>query len=135
MTAIADSSPAPIRVLITDDHPAVRRGLAELLAAADGLVVVGTAACGAEGVRLAEQLDPDVVLMDLSMPGMDGRAATRRILDVRPAAGVVLLTAFADRARVGGALADGAVTAVLKDAPPAQLLAAIRSAASCRRPA
>jgi DNA-binding NarL/FixJ family response regulator len=112
-----------IRVLITDDHPAVRTGLAELLATAEDMEVIGIAACGAEGIRLTQELQPDVVLMDLSMPKMDGRAATEKILALRPQTRVILLTAFADRTRTA---ACGAVTTVLKDAPPAELLAEIR---------
>jgi DNA-binding NarL/FixJ family response regulator len=119
---------APLRVLITDDHPTVRQGLADLLATARDLEVVGVACCGDEGVRLARELEPDVVLMDLSMPGMDGQAATERIMSARPATRVVILTAFADQARVRGALRCGAVTSVLKDAPPAELLGAVRGA-------
>jgi DNA-binding NarL/FixJ family response regulator len=123
----------PLRVLITDDHPAVRQGLIDLLATADDLVVVGAACCGAEGVELARELEPDIVLMDLSMPEMDGCAATEHILAARPETRVVILTAFADRPRVDGALANGAVTTVLKDAPPAELLGSVRAAAGARR--
>jgi DNA-binding NarL/FixJ family response regulator len=121
----------PVRVLVTDDHPAVRRGLADLLGTTGDLLLVGVACCGAEGVRLTCELNPDVVLMDLSMPDMDGQAATQRILAARPRTRVVILTAFADRARVHGALASGAATTILKDAPPAELLAAVRAAAAC----
>jgi DNA-binding NarL/FixJ family response regulator len=127
--------PTSLRVLVTDDHPAVRRGLADLLETTGDLVLVGLACCGDEGVRLACELNPDVVLMDLSMPGMDGQTATQRILAARPGTRVVILTAFADRVRVAGALADGAVMTVLKDAPPAELLAAVRAAAGGSRPA
>src|SRR5690349_21092420 len=113
--ATAHSQPDRLRVLITDDHPVVRQGLADLLGTAEDLQLVGVACCGAEGVRLACELEPDVVLMDLSMPEMDGQAATERILAARPETQVVILTAFADRSRVRRALANGAVTAVLKD--------------------
>ena len=119
-----------LRVLITDDHPAIRQGLTDLLCTADDLDVVGVACCGAEGVQLTCELEPDVVLMDLSMPEMDGQVATERILAARPATRVVILTAFADQRRVRRALADGAVTTMLKDAPPAELLEAVRAAAA-----
>jgi DNA-binding NarL/FixJ family response regulator len=121
-----------IRVLITDDHPAVRSGLAELLHTARDLVVVGTAHCGAEGIRLARELAPDVVLMDMSMPGMDGQQATARILAERPETRVLILTAFADRRLIQGAVACGAVGSVLKDASPACLIGAVRAAAGAR---
>jgi DNA-binding NarL/FixJ family response regulator len=118
-----------IRVLITDDHPIVRIGLADLLGTAAGLRVVGVAGCGAEGVRLARALKPDVVVMDLSMPGMDGREATRQIVAERPATRVLILTAFRDRDLIDGASGCGAVGSVLKDAAPAELIAAVRAAA------
>ena len=125
------SEPCPrVRVLITDDHPAVRRGLAELIGNAADLDVVGVACCGAEGVELTCRLEPDLVLMDLSMPEMDGEAATERILAARPSTRVVILTAFADQRKLQGALACGAVTSVLKDAPPSELLDAVRAAAA-----
>jgi DNA-binding NarL/FixJ family response regulator len=120
----------PIRVLITDDHPGVRSGLAELLATAPDLDVVGLAHCGTSGVELAIELEPDVVLMDLSMPEMDGPQATARILAARPRTRVLILTAFADRGALGRALACGAVGSVLKDASPARLIAAVRGAAA-----
>lgn len=124
----------PLRVLITDDHPAIRQGLADLLATARDLEVVGVACCGEEGVRLARDLEPDVVVMDLSMPGMDGQAATERIMAARPATRVVILTAFADRAQLRRAFGCGAVTSVLKDAPPAELLRALRAQGASQRP-
>ena len=96
-----------IRVLLADDHGLVRAGLQELLAAAPDIEVVGAAAGGLEAVELATRERPDVVLMDLSMPGLDGIAATRRIEEESPASEVVILTSFSDRERITDALDAG----------------------------
>lgn len=88
-----------IRVLLAEDHPVVRAGIESLLAAADDVEVVGAVGDGEEAVELAAELEPDVVLIDLSMPRLDGIAATARIVSTRPGARVVVLTAFADRER------------------------------------
>ena len=116
-------------VLLVDDHPLVRAGLAALIATADDLDIIGEAGGGELAVTLAGQLEPDVVLMDLSMPGVDGVEATRRILGARPAIRVVVLTSFADQERVADALEAGAVGYLLKDCDGRDVLAAIRSAA------
>ncbi|MEO8519517.1 MAG: response regulator transcription factor [Dermatophilaceae bacterium] len=116
-------------VLLVDDHPLVRAGLAALIATADDLDVIGESGGGELAVTLAGQLDPDVVLMDLSMPGMDGVEATRRILGAHPQIRVVVLTSFADQERVADALEAGAVGYLLKDCDGRDVLAAIRSAA------
>ena len=118
------------RVLIVDDHQLVRAGLVSLLEGADDLLVVGQAADGAEAVEVAATTEPDVVLMDLSMPIMDGVSATRALLEARPDTAVVVLTSFTDQARVGEALAAGAVGYLLKDSHPRDLLAGIRAAAA-----
>jgi DNA-binding NarL/FixJ family response regulator len=118
-----------IRVLLADDHGLVRAGLQELLAAAPDIEVVGAAAGGLEAVELAARERPDVVLMDLSMPGLDGIAATRRIQDESPASEVVILTSFSDRERITDALDAGAVGYLLKDADPGELLRGVRAAA------
>jgi DNA-binding NarL/FixJ family response regulator len=98
-----------ITVLLVDDHQMVRAGLATLLASTDDIRVVAQAGDGAQAmVEAAAQL-PDVVLMDLSMPGVDGVEATRRILEAQPEVKIVVLTSFSDRGRVGDALAAGAV--------------------------
>jgi len=121
--------PGEITVLLADDHHLVRSGLAGLVDSADGMRVVGQAANGAEAVSLAAGLLPAVVLMDLSMPVLDGVEATRRIVAARPDAYVVVLTSFSDTTRVGDALAAGAIGYLLKDCDPRDLIAAIRSAA------
>jgi DNA-binding NarL/FixJ family response regulator len=115
-------------VLLVDDHPLVRAGLATLVGTTDDLLIVGDAPGGEQAVTMAGDLEPDIVLMDLSMPGMDGVEATRLILDAHPKIRVVVLTSFADEERVADALAAGAVGYLLKDSDPRDLLAAIRSA-------
>ncbi len=118
-----------IRVLLADDHPVVRRGVAELLGAADDIEVVGAAVDGEEAVALAAEHRPDVVLMDISMPRLDGIEATRGVLSAWPDAKVVALTSFDDRERILAALDAGAVGYLLKDAEPEELLRGVRAAA------
>ncbi|MDQ1463628.1 MAG: hypothetical protein QOC73_569 [Actinomycetota bacterium] len=117
-----------IRVVIADDHAVVRRGLEDLLRAEPDIEVVGTAANGEQACAMVEEAQPDVVLMDLSMPVMDGIEATRRIGAVAPAAHVIVLTSFADRPRILAALDAGATGYLLKDADPIEVPAAIRTA-------
>jgi len=121
-------------VLLVDDHPLVRAGLGNLIGTTEDLKVVGEAASGEESVILAGDLGPDVVLMDLSMPGMDGVEATRLILDANPQIKVVVLTSFADEQRVAEALAAGAVGYLLKDCDAREVLAGIRSASQGHAP-
>ena len=116
-------------VLLVDDHPLVRAGLASLISTTDDLEIIGEAASGEQAVSMAGDREPDVVLMDLSMPGMGGVEATRQILDANLQIRVVVLTSFADQDRVTDALAAGAVGYLLKDCDPREVLAAIRSAA------
>ncbi|MGO4254969.1 response regulator [Marmoricola sp. RAF53] len=123
-----------IDVLLVDDHPLVRAGLAGLLSATEDVRVVGEADDGAVAVTQARALRPDVVLMDISMPGTDGIEATRLILDEGFGGAVVMLTSFSDRTRVTDALAAGAVGYLLKDSEPDDVLAAIRSAAAGHTP-
>lgn len=123
-----------IRVLVADDHQLVRAGLQSLLDGVDDMTVVGAAADGAEAVDLVAGTRPDVVLMDLSMPGVDGVEATRRILGGHPDTAVVVLTSYADRDRILDALDAGAIGYLLKDAEPAELLQGIRSAARGESP-
>jgi DNA-binding NarL/FixJ family response regulator len=118
---------APIAVVLVDDHQLVRSGLASLVDAAPDMTVVGTASDGREALELLAGVDADVVLMDLSMPVMDGIAATRELLRRAPSTQVLVLTSFADRARVREAIDAGAVGYLLKDAEPADLLEAIRA--------
>jgi DNA-binding NarL/FixJ family response regulator len=123
-----------ISILLADDHSLVRAGLAALLDSADDLHVVGQAENGQRAVQLADELRPDVILMDLSMPLMDGVEATREILRSRPDSIVVVLTSFSDQQRVAEALRAGAVGYLLKDCDPRDLLAAVRSAAEGHAP-
>jgi DNA-binding NarL/FixJ family response regulator len=116
-----------IRVLIVDDHAVVRDGLQRLLGSADGFEVVGWAADGAAAIAAAATADPDVVLMDLSMPGMDGVEATRQLTAARPGVKVIVLTSFADQRRILDALGSGAAGYVLKDASPDEIIAAVRT--------
>lgn len=123
-----------IRVLIAEDHPVVRAGLERLVAAAEGVQLVGAAPDGERAVALACERRPDVVLMDLQMPGLDGVRATERICAQDPAARVVVLTSFSDRERILAALDAGATGYLLKDAEPEELLRGIRSAAAGESP-
>ena len=122
-----------IRVLIVDDQAMVRQGFAALLAAQPDLLVVGDAADGAQGVTMAREHAPDVVLMDVRMPVLDGIQATRRILDVGPGLHrpkVVILTTFDLDDYVFEALRAGASGFLLKDAPAAELVTAVRVVAA-----
>jgi DNA-binding NarL/FixJ family response regulator len=115
-----------IRVLIVDDHAIVRTGLGQLLATADDLEVVGGAGDGDEAVKLAAELHPDVVVMDLSMPRIDGVAATGQIVAQNPRTHVLALTSFSERTRILDALDAGAEGYLLKHSEPEVILAGIR---------
>jgi DNA-binding NarL/FixJ family response regulator len=123
-----------IRVLAADDHPLALAGLRQLLGALDDIELVGAATGGEEAVRLAVEHEPDVVLMDLEMPGMDGIEATRAMLAQRPGTVVVVLTSFSDRERILAALDAGAVGYLLKDVQPDELARAIHAAAGGQAP-
>jgi len=123
-----------IRVLLADDHQLVRSGLASLLAGSEDIEVVGTAANGAEAVDMARRFTPDVVLMDLVMPVMDGVEATRRLVADLPSAQVVVLTSFSDQERILAALDAGAIGYLLKDVDPAELVRGVRAAARGESP-
>jgi DNA-binding NarL/FixJ family response regulator len=129
-----DGADPMTRVLLVDDHRLVRAGLTSLLAAAADIEVVGEAADGVHALEVAASVEADVVLMDLSMPIMDGVAATRRLLAEHPHLRIVILTSFSDQGRVRDALAAGAIGYVLKDCKPEELLAAVRSAAKGHAP-
>jgi DNA-binding NarL/FixJ family response regulator len=121
---------SPIRILLVDDQQLVRLGFRMVLEAEPGLTVVGEAADGAEGVRLAAELRPDVVLMDVRMPVLDGIEATRRIVAADPAARVIVLTTFDLDEYAFGGLRAGASGFLLKDARPEELAAAVRAVAA-----
>jgi DNA-binding NarL/FixJ family response regulator len=118
-----------IRVVIADDHGVVRGGLAQLLGTLDDVELVGAAANGTEAVAVCGEQHPDVVLMDLEMPEMDGIEATRRIREAQPEVAVVILTSFSDRERILRALDAGAAGYLLKDAESDELARSIRAAA------
>jgi DNA-binding NarL/FixJ family response regulator len=120
---------APIRLLIVDDQALFREGLRTLLSVQPGMEVVGEAGNGEEALRQAAALEPDVVLMDLQMPVMDGAAATRRLKTQQPSVRVIVLTTFDDDENVFEGLRAGAVGYLLKDTPSAKLVEAIRLAA------
>src|SRR4051812_21010506 len=115
------------RVLVVEDHPLFRKGVVALLDAVADLAVVGTAASGEEAVDRVAELAPDVVLMDLQLPGMSGIEATRAIVAAQPQAGVLVLTLFEDEESVFLALRAGARGYVLKDADEEELMGAIRA--------
>jgi DNA-binding NarL/FixJ family response regulator len=119
-----------VRVLVADDQSMVRAGFRMLLAHEDGIEVVAEASNGLEAIEKAQRFEPTVVLMDIRMPELDGLEATRRILAADPAARILILTTFDLDEYVYEALAAGASGFVLKDDPPEQLLAAIRTVAA-----
>ncbi|MDY5597157.1 MAG: response regulator transcription factor [Kiritimatiellia bacterium] len=120
----------PITVLLADDHSLVRLGLSALLAKQGDMKLVGAATNGEEAIRLAARFDPDVIIMDLMMPIVDGVTATRRIRERNPDMKVLILTSFGTSSDVAHAIEAGARGAILKDAPNASLLAAIRTIAA-----
>jgi DNA-binding NarL/FixJ family response regulator len=124
-----DGVKGPIRVVLADDHPVVREGLRGMLAAEPGIEVVAEAGSGAEAVAVAARYRPDVVLMDLRMPGGDGVSATAEILAATPGARVVVLTTYETDTDIVRAVEAGAVGYLLKDTPVAELGHAIRAAA------
>lgn len=119
-----------ISVMIVDDHPVVRSGLATMLQAFDDLILVGEAASGHEALAKCEKNLPDVILMDMLMPGMDGVATTRAVLAQYPDVKIIILTSFAEEEMVQDALDTGATGYLLKNAPIDKLAEAIRSAYS-----
>lgn len=123
-----------IRVVLADDHGVIRDGLGRLIGALEDIELVGTAADGAQAVERCAELGPDVVLMDLDMPVMDGIEATRQVLRDRPRTAVLVLTSFADRPRILGAIEAGACGYLLKDVAAEEVAAGIRAAARGESP-
>jgi DNA-binding NarL/FixJ family response regulator len=123
-----------IRVVLADDHGIIRDGLGRLISALDDVELVGLAANGAEAVEQCRLRTPDVVLMDLDMPVVDGIEATRRILAEQPETAVIVLTAFSDRRRITGALEAGACGYLLKDVDSQHVADGIRAAARGESP-
>ncbi len=119
-----------ITVLICDDHAAVRRGLADVLSAAPDIDVIAAAENGEEAVEFVTSYHPQVVLMDVSMPGIDGMEATRRVLAARPETRVVMLTSYSGHEREMEAQGAGAVGYLLKDSTPEEVMQGIRAAVS-----
>jgi NarL family two-component system response regulator LiaR len=117
-----------IRVLLVDDHAVVREGLRNFLALQDGLEIVGEASDGNEAIEQAQRLEPDVILMDLVMPGLDGIGAMRQLRARSPASRVIVLTSFLEDERVLPAIQAGAAGYLLKNVAPAELARAIRAA-------
>ena len=123
-----------IRLMLVDDHAVVRRGLQQLLDSVADLTVVASTSEGGDAAALADEHRPDVVLMDLQMPEVDGVAATREITSRNADVKVVVLTSFSDRERIVAALDAGAVGYMLKDAEPEELIAGIQAAARGESP-
>lgn len=123
-----------ISVLVVDDHAVVRAGLSHMLGAFEGIDLVGAAGGGSEAVDLVVRHHPDVVLMDLSMPFVDGIEATKRVLSASPHTRIVALTSFSDRERILEAFDAGATGYLLKDAEPEELRRAIEAAARGESP-
>ena len=123
-----------ITVVVADDHKLVRAGLVTLLSSTDDVSVIGEACDGAQAVEVVTTACPDVVLMDLSMPVLDGVGATRKIAADCPDTRVLVLTSFSDRQRVNDALRAGAIGYLLKDCTPEELLAGVRAAAAGQVP-
>lgn len=118
-----------IRIVVADDHPIVRAGIVGLLASSEWIDVIGEASDGEEAVALAIELEPDVVLMDLQMPRLDGAAATARILEARPQVKILVLTTYESDAQILDAIGAGASGYLVKAGPPDEIVAGIRSVA------
>jgi NarL family two-component system response regulator LiaR len=126
---VSKQVPEPITVLIVDDHAVVRKGVRGYLEAQPDITIVGEADSGEEAVRLAAEHTPDVILMDLVMPGMDGVEATRRVREVSPGSQVIVLTSYHEDDHIFPAIKAGALSYLLKNVRPEELAAAVRAAA------
>jgi DNA-binding NarL/FixJ family response regulator len=124
---VTTAQPGRIRVLIADDQRVVRDGLSMLVSLIDGVEIVGLASDGTEAVRLAGEHRPDVILMDLRMPGLDGATATAQVRERVPGTRVLVLTTYADEAAILSALRAGALGYLTKDASAEQIEAAVRA--------
>ena len=122
-----------IRILLADDHQVVRMGLAAIIAAESDMTLIGEASDGGEAVRLARELNPDIILMDLIMPLMNGAEATRKIIAADQQAKILVLTTFGESDETIQALDAGAAGALIKDIPREELVSAIRDVAAGRR--
>ena len=122
------TTPKPIRVMLVDDHAVVRGGLGAILAVYDDLELAGEAGSGEEALRICPDLQPDVVLMDLIMPGMDGAATTRVLRERCPDMRVLILTSFKEKELIQGALDAGAIGYLLKNVSAEELARTIRRA-------
>ncbi|WP_262360922.1 response regulator [Gorillibacterium timonense] len=128
----SDEQDCPIKVLLVDDHEMVRIGLAAVLSTEDGIEVVGEAGNGLEGIRLAQEYKPDVILMDLVMDGMDGIETTRRVMGICPDCKVIVLTSYLDDEKMYPVIEAGAFSYLLKTSRATEIADAIRAAASGR---
>ena len=127
-TSSLPSSSHPIRILIVDDHAVVRQGLRTFIELQEDMQVAAEACDGSEAVRLAAHTQPDIVLLDMVMPGLGGVQATRKILECSPASRVLILTSFGEDDKILPAIRAGAQGYLLKDIPPGELVGAIREA-------
>ncbi len=127
--AVTDPATRTIRVLLVDDHTILRQGLKRLLESEPGVVVAGEAKDGREAVERARELNPDVILMDLAMPALNGLDATRRILKARPDAKILVLSMYIDDDYVNQALEAGVQGYLMKDAPATDLVKAVKAVA------
>jgi DNA-binding NarL/FixJ family response regulator len=125
---------ARLRVIVVDDHAVVRQGVSDVLGSDEQIEIVGIGSGGEDAVVLAAELKPDVILMDLSMPGTNGIEATRRILAALPQTRIVMLTSFSEPEHVNAALDAGAIGYLLKDAEPAEIITAVKAAARGEAP-
>jgi DNA-binding NarL/FixJ family response regulator len=126
--ATSSKAAKTIKIVLCDDHPGVLRGLANILNKADDMTVVGLAATGDEAIAMTIEHKPDIVLMDIGLPEMDGREATRRLLEQSPGTRVMMLTSFGGRDHVEGSFKAGAIAYLQKDSTPGEIREKVRAA-------